>query len=108
MKQVIVLRLKDAGVIDEYERRHDEIWPELVREFAESGISEMEIFVRGNEVIIYSETSDPNSWQRLWASSVHKRWDREMSVLLEYDGDNVKSETLRHVFSLADHRSLGN
>lgn len=107
MRQLIVLRLKDVGFVDEYERRHDDIWPDLVLGFAESGISEMEIFVRGDEVFIYSENAEPDSWQRLWASAVHKRWDMEMSGLLEYDGANVKSESLRHVFSLANHRPSG-
>lgn len=104
MKQAIVLRLQDEGLASEYKKRHDEIWPELVEEFAVSGIQDMEIFLRGKEVIIVSEVVDSQAWTRLWTSPVHKRWDQEMSRLLEYDGNTVRADSLERVFSLSQHR----
>ena len=39
----------------EYQRRHDEIWPELVREIERSGFRNYSLFRRGSQVIAYME-----------------------------------------------------
>ena len=43
------------GAEDEYKRRHDEIWPELVELIEESGLKNYTLFRRGTQVIAYVE-----------------------------------------------------
>ena len=40
---------------DEYKRRHDEIWPELVELIQDSGLKNYTLFRRGTQVIAYVE-----------------------------------------------------
>ena len=43
------------GTEDEYKRRHDEIWPELVDAIKGGGISNYSLFRRGTTIIAYCE-----------------------------------------------------
>jgi L-rhamnose mutarotase len=45
----------EPGREDEYKRRHDEIWPELVDAIREAGIRNYSLFRRGLQVIAYAE-----------------------------------------------------
>ena len=40
-----------AGAIEEYEREHQRVWPELLATLKEVGISDYSIFRRGQELI---------------------------------------------------------
>ena len=51
------LRLKPGG-LEEYMRRHDEIWPDLVAEMAAKGVEQVTIFHADSTLFIYSEISD--------------------------------------------------
>ena len=46
-----------AGKKDEYIRRHDEIWPELVEVLKNAGIENYSIWLVGNELFGYYECS---------------------------------------------------
>jgi len=43
------------GMEEEYERRHADVWPELLSALKESGFSNYSLFRRGTEVIAYAE-----------------------------------------------------
>lgn len=43
------------GMIDEYIRRHDEIWPEMKAVLREAGIKNYTIWLQGNELFGYYE-----------------------------------------------------
>src|SRR5690348_2959809 len=45
------LRLK-AGAIEEYEREHRRVWPELLAKLKQVGISDYSIFRRGQELVL--------------------------------------------------------
>ncbi|MFR1758649.1 MAG: L-rhamnose mutarotase, partial [Christensenellaceae bacterium] len=38
------------GMLEEYKRRHDEIWPEMIEMFAEAGVHNYTIWNVGNEL----------------------------------------------------------
>ena len=46
------LRIK-ADAIEEYEREHTRVWPELLAKLKEVGISEYSIFRRGQELFLF-------------------------------------------------------
>lgn len=43
------------GQEDEYKRRHDEIWPELVEVIQQAGLKNYSLFRRGTQVVGYVE-----------------------------------------------------
>lgn len=52
------------GMEAEYERRHKEIWPDLVQAIKDAGFSNYSLFRRGRKVIAYAECH-PNSQSAL-------------------------------------------
>ena len=59
----LALDLKDdPELIAEYERHHEEVWPEITRSILESGIQDMEIYRVGNRLFMVMEVSDEFSF----------------------------------------------
>jgi len=59
----LALDLKDApDLIAEYERYHQEVWPEITGSIRDSGIEDMEIYRTGNRLFMVLETSDDYSF----------------------------------------------
>jgi len=80
---------------------HDAIWAELIAELAKSGIANMTIFENDPVLVMYSEITDVEAWDRLWHSEVHDRWAVLMNPLMEFRPDGIVDSTeLREVFHL--------
>src|ERR1700690_1484906 len=73
-----------AGVEAEYERRHDEIWPEMVEALHAAGFSEMRLFRHEQTVSIYSiaHPDTETAWARLRETEINTRWDEAGKHLL--------------------------
>lgn len=71
------------GVEAEYERRHDEIWPEMVDALHTAGFSER-IFRHEQTVSIYAvcHPDAETAWARLRSTDVNTRWDEAGKHLL--------------------------
>ncbi len=94
------LRLKPGG-LDEYMRRHDAIWPELVAEMAANGVEQVTIFHADSTLFIYSEIADASAWERLWNMDIHLRWAAELEPYLELAADGTPdSSDLTEIFHL--------
>ncbi len=72
------------GVEEEYQVRHDEIWPEMVEALHAAGFSEMRLFRHEQMVSIYSvcHPDAETAWARLRATEVNARWDEAGKHLL--------------------------
>lgn len=64
------------GKEDEYKRRHDEIWPELVEAIKESGFANYSLFRRGQQVVAYAECHPDvaTAFGKLAGYEVNARW----------------------------------
>jgi L-rhamnose mutarotase len=64
------------GTEDEYKRRHDEIWPELVAVIKDAGVSNYSIFRRGTQVFLYLECEPDRetAFSKIGATEVNARW----------------------------------
>lgn len=64
------------GAEDEYKRRHDEIWPELVADIKAAGFSNYSLFRRGNQVVAYAEVAPDfaTAMSKLAPSEANARW----------------------------------
>ena len=79
------------GKIEEYKRRHDEIWSEMVEVLKNAGITNYTIWASGNELFGYYECEKGAEYalkvQR--ESDIVKKWDEYMKDVLIMEKDPV-------------------
>jgi L-rhamnose mutarotase len=64
-RYALALDLKDdPSLIAEYEAYHRDVWPEIKKSIAESGITGMEIYRFGNRLFMIMETDDTFTFER--------------------------------------------
>jgi L-rhamnose mutarotase len=68
-------------LLDEYRRRHAEVWPEMLRALAATGWHNYSIFARPDGLLVgYVEAVDLAAAQEgMAATEVNARWQAEMS-----------------------------
>lgn len=77
------LRLR-PGTIEEYERAHQQVWPELLAKIKEVGISHYSIFRRGLDLFLVMNVADfERAWEILDKDPTNLRWQKEMSRFFE-------------------------
>ena len=76
------------GYEDEYKKRHDEIWPEMLAALKAAGISNYNIFRHGLELFGYFETDDLEATKAaLRLSEADKRWSEWMAPIMKTEID---------------------
>ncbi len=76
------------GYEEEYKRRHDEIWPELVEEISAAGLRNYSIFRYGLTLIGYFETDDLEAASEYLANSdANARWGEYMAPIMKIEAD---------------------
>ncbi len=77
------------GCKEEYKRRHDEIWPEMVEVLKDAGICNYTIYEVNGELFGYYECEKGVDFaEKTQAESpVVARWDEYMDDILEMDVD---------------------
>jgi L-rhamnose mutarotase len=86
------LRIK-ADCIEEYEREHKRVWPELLAKLKEVGISDYSIFRRGQELTLVLRCTDfDRAWDELDRDPVNQRWQEFMGRLFEPVPDKEEGE----------------
>lgn len=77
------LRLR-ADALEEYDRAHAQVWPELLAKIKEAGISKYSIFRRGQDLFLYMHVEDfARAWELLDKDPVNQRWQKEMARFWE-------------------------
>ncbi|MFV0360215.1 L-rhamnose mutarotase [Tropicimonas sp.] len=93
----------DPGRREEYRRRHDEIWPELVALLREAGVSDYSIHLDPETNLLFGVLwrEDDHGMDALPAHPVMRRWWAHMADIMETRPDNepvaVPLETLFHL-----------
>ena len=82
------------GVIDEYRRRHDAIWPELAEAISAAGIYDYSIFLDEDTLSLFAvlKLREPNMRESLPDHPVMKRWWDHMAPLMEVEDNNRPKE----------------
>jgi L-rhamnose mutarotase len=85
MERVCLVMTLRPGSEAEYDRRHDEIWPELVSEIRNSGVERFTLFRHALMVVAYLECRPDAevALGKLDGSEVAMRWEKALSGLLE-------------------------
>ena len=77
------LRLR-PGVVEEYEKAHQQVWPELLAKMKEVGISHYSIFRRGLDLFLVMTVEDfERAWKILEDDPANLRWQKEMGHLFD-------------------------
>jgi len=78
------------GFKEEYKKRHNEIWPELVKLLKDEGVGNYSIFLdeETNILFAYQEQSGTSSSRDLGTTEIVKKWWKYMADIMETNPDN--------------------
>jgi L-rhamnose mutarotase len=91
------------GNEQEYQKRHDTLWPELEKLLKETGISHYSIFLDAGTNILFGvmDAADTSALNNLPSHPVMQKWWAYMKDIMESNPDNSPvSIPLREVFYL--------
>ncbi len=91
------------GQAEEYKRRHDEIWPELVQLLKEAGVSDYSIHLDPETHTLFGvlRRTDDHTMDDLSGSEIMQRWWAHMADIMETHTNNEPlTRTLQPVFYL--------
>lgn len=104
MEQIAFKMFLKPGRADEYRRRHDAIWPELLGLLHEAGINDYSIFLDEATHVLFAvlwRTPD-HRMDSLPQAEVMQRWWRHMADLMETEADgSPRQQPLRPMFHMA-------
>jgi L-rhamnose mutarotase len=83
------MKLK-PGFEKEYQRRHDEIWPELSRELTRAGVYDYSIFLDEETHTLFAvqKLAEDNTADQLPHHPVVRKWWDYMADIMEVNADN--------------------
>jgi L-rhamnose mutarotase len=83
------MKLK-PGCEAEYQKRHDEIWPELAQLITESGVYDYSIFLDHETNVLFAvqKQSGDQSSQDMGTNPLVRKWWDYMSDIMEVNPDN--------------------
>ena len=89
MLDVFTVQLRE-GALEEWRTRHDHVWPELLEAQGNCGFEWMNVYSDDPRLIVVSDVTDGQSWDRLIATDVHKQWVASLAHLsLSSRADNT-------------------
>lgn len=94
------MKLK-PGFAEEYEKRHDEIWPELKKLITDAGIYDYSIYLDAetNTLFAVQKVSGDGTSQDLGKTEIVKKWWAFMSDIMDTNPDKSPVITpLKEVF----------
>jgi len=110
----LALDLKeDPGLIEEYKKYHEIIWPEITRSIKDAGIQNLEIFLTGNRLFMILEASEEFSFEKKAAMDLANEKVQEWEDLmwkfqkaLPWAKENEKWVLMDRIFHLAEQPSF--
>ena len=96
------------GMEAEYEKRHNELWPEMQDMIHEYGGKNYTIFLDKETLVLYGyiELEDPAKWDESADTAINRKWWDFMADIMETNPDNSHvSVDLKEVFHL-DYRAV--
>ena len=78
------------GCEAEYQKRHDEIWPELAAELTAAGVSDYSIYLDSDSLTLFAvqKLSPDNSADTLPGRAVVRKWWAHIADIMETNPDN--------------------
>ena len=98
MKRVAFLLKVKADRIEEYKKRHEKVWPEMLQALRETGWHNYSLFMRDDGLLFgYLETEDfEKALAGMAGREVNTKWQSEMAPFFErLDGKRPDEGLLR-------------
>lgn len=102
MRQAFLMKLK-PGVVTEYKKRHDELWPDLASAIRAAGISDYSIFLDEQTLTLFAvrQVDDEKKLAEVAKLPIVRKWWDYMAPLMEVHPDHAPKEwPLKEVFHL--------
>ncbi len=88
MQRIAFIMKIKPGSEEEYRRRHQQVWPELLADLKQAGCSWYSIYMRGLELFAYMEVEDFQRFlSTMAASRASEHWEQYMSDILVRETD---------------------
>ncbi len=100
IRKAFLMSVRDDCHI-EYERRHDQIWPELVMALKKHGARNYSIFLdsSASKLFAYVEIENEETWEAMANTDICRRWWSYMQDIMDTNPDNSPvSNELKNVF----------
>ncbi len=97
-----IMRIK-PGTQEEYRRRHQQVWQELLTDLKHAGCQNYSIYLRDTDLFAYMEVDDFQRYMEIMATSLaSERWEDRMNDILirETEADTGFPPVLEEVFHL--------
>lgn len=80
----------NPGMAEEYEKRHNELWPEMKEMIHQYGGHNYSIFLDRETNVLYGylEVEDGELWAKSADTPINRRWWDYMADIMETHGDN--------------------
>ncbi len=90
IRNAFKMKLK-LGAVEEYKKRHDEIWPELSKAHSDAGIFDYSIYFDEESLTLFAfqKLSDDNTAGDLKNLAIIKKWWNHMADLMEVHPNNI-------------------
>ena len=90
MKQTAFKMYLKSGFAEEYEKRHNAIWPELKKLLVDNGVFDYSIFLDKETNILFAvqRNSGQGGSQDLGSTEIVKKWWAYMADIMETNDDN--------------------
>lgn len=102
IRNAFTMKLK-PGCVEQYKKRHDEIWPELAKAHSDAGIFDYSIFFDEENLTLFAvqKLNDHNNAAGLKDLEIVRKWWDHMADLMEVHPDNMPVfKPLREVFHM--------
>lgn len=103
MERLVFAMRITPGQEDEYDRRHERVWPDLERDLTEAGWRNYSLFRRGSDVIAYAECHPDvaTAVDAMGESEANARWAEwfrdVLEELVDERGDLIRLREVWHL-----------
>lgn len=94
METIAFVMQLSPGNEAEYQRRHDEIWPELAELLRSSGVSDYSIFLHPETLQLFAvlKRTDDHKMDKLASTEVMQKWWSYMADIMSTNPDSSPKE----------------
>ncbi len=100
-RYAFMMRLKDEGVIEEYERLHVDIGDAVRAAHSRAGFTDYSIYRDGLDLFAYFEAEDPEAcFARIEREAIMEEWWAKTNPLMRTDGGKPLFRPIPEVFHM--------
>jgi len=94
------------GKIEEYKKKHDEVWPEITDSLTNAGVTNYSIYYdeKDNTLIEYMELKDNNTFDNLEDLGILKKWNIYMKDLLVTKSQEEATPVVNELVEVFHHK----